>query len=340
MYRVERSTRVPIAVWLSGAHDQVALPVAGDGAVLDLGRPVADHDHLVDESMGALAGLSLGLAAGPAGAQRGLHLALQPATGLEVQRLVDRLVAHAHALIVWIVLDEPVRDLLRGQLAFQTLLDLCAQRGAREQLGVLGSGSGSCGSTLRLMGQVDTRDAVLAHLPRHRRLVLADAGRDRGQRVLVDQAVRDCQPVIEGQVAITDHGVGCSGHGLDVSGPGARVHDRAVAIDPCVVRLVHSARPVLSGARVDTDLPGRPGDRPAFLPQLIEPRPGRRLPASGLGGHQLRGHQNSARRAVAQPGRDRGPANDAGTTELVDHQLSQLVGDLRLRAADTPPRPA
>ena len=42
-YRVVRSTNVPIAELLK-PEDQVALPVARDGAVVGLGRPLADHD--------------------------------------------------------------------------------------------------------------------------------------------------------------------------------------------------------------------------------------------------------------------------------------------------------
>jgi hypothetical protein len=60
-----------------------------DGAVLDLGRSVADHHHLLDEPVRALPGPSLRLAEGSPGAQGALDLSLQTAAGLDVQRLVD-----------------------------------------------------------------------------------------------------------------------------------------------------------------------------------------------------------------------------------------------------------
>ena len=43
------------------AHDQIALPVSGYRAVLDLGGAVADHDHRVDEAVRARSGERCGL---------------------------------------------------------------------------------------------------------------------------------------------------------------------------------------------------------------------------------------------------------------------------------------
>jgi hypothetical protein len=98
--------------------------MAGDRAVGDFGRAVADHHHRVDEPVLALFRTTPGPAAGSPGAQGVLNFALQTAAGLETKRLVDRLVAHPHALVVGMVQHEPAGDLFRGQLAFQPLLDL------------------------------------------------------------------------------------------------------------------------------------------------------------------------------------------------------------------------
>jgi hypothetical protein len=51
--------------------------------------------------------------AGPAGTDGGLHFPFQAATGLEIQRLVDRLHAHPHAFVVGMLLAQSVADLLR-----------------------------------------------------------------------------------------------------------------------------------------------------------------------------------------------------------------------------------
>ena len=96
MKRLVRSTSVPIAE-RSSPDDQVALPVAGDGAVGGLGGPLADHHLLGDEALAARADAGPGDAQRPAGAQARGQLAGQRAAALHEQRLVDRLVRDPHA---------------------------------------------------------------------------------------------------------------------------------------------------------------------------------------------------------------------------------------------------
>jgi len=95
-----------------GADDQVAFPVTGHRPVLDLGRPVADHDHRIDEPGSAGGRVTVRLAAGAPGAQRGGDLPAQAAAGLQVERLVDRLRAHPHLRLVGVVDAQSVADLL------------------------------------------------------------------------------------------------------------------------------------------------------------------------------------------------------------------------------------
>lgn len=83
------------------------------GAVFDLGWPIADHDHRIDEAVLTLIGPAVWFTAGTAGSKRLGHFAFEPAAGLEVQRLVDRFVAHAHALVIRVVLDQTMGDLFR-----------------------------------------------------------------------------------------------------------------------------------------------------------------------------------------------------------------------------------
>ena len=87
---------------------QIAFPVAGHGTVLGLGGALADH-HLGGDVRPAWP-----LGAGsrhpqrPAGAQTGDQLALERAAALDVERLVDRLVADPHRLIIGEVDRQPV----------------------------------------------------------------------------------------------------------------------------------------------------------------------------------------------------------------------------------------
>ena len=96
------------------ADEQVAFPVPGDGSVLGLGGPFADHHLGRDVRPGLLAGPGPRDPQRPPGAQAGDQLALQRAAALDVERLVDRLVADPHGLIIGEVDPEPVRDLLRA----------------------------------------------------------------------------------------------------------------------------------------------------------------------------------------------------------------------------------
>ena len=99
MNRVVRSTSVPIAE-RSSADDQIAFPVAGHGTVLDLGGPLADHHLGRDVRPGLLPGARPRHPQRPPGAQAGDQLALERAAALDVERLVDRLVADPHGLII------------------------------------------------------------------------------------------------------------------------------------------------------------------------------------------------------------------------------------------------
>ena len=95
------------------AEDEVALPVAGDGAVVDLGRPLADHHHVAQLALAEAALDVAGPAHRSARAQAGGELTPQGAPALHVQRHVDGLVGHPHLRVVGVVADQPAADLLR-----------------------------------------------------------------------------------------------------------------------------------------------------------------------------------------------------------------------------------
>src|SRR5439155_677553 len=78
------------------AHEQVALPVTGHGPILDLGRSLADEDH-VPERAGGL--VPAGSTSGAAGPEAGRELSPECPPALHEERLIDRLVAHPHLRI-------------------------------------------------------------------------------------------------------------------------------------------------------------------------------------------------------------------------------------------------
>ena len=107
MKRVVRSTSVPIAE-RSQADEQVAFPVPGNGSVLDLGWTFADHHLGRDVRPCLLPRPGPWNPQRPSGAQARDQFALQGAAALDVEGLVDRLVADPHGLIIGEVDPEAV----------------------------------------------------------------------------------------------------------------------------------------------------------------------------------------------------------------------------------------
>src|SRR5665648_976495 len=77
------------------------------------GGPLADHHLGRNVAAGPPARARAGNAQCPPGAQAGDQLALVRAAALNVERLVDRLVADAHGVFIGELHLQPVRDLLR-----------------------------------------------------------------------------------------------------------------------------------------------------------------------------------------------------------------------------------
>src|SRR3954453_3270705 len=91
----------------------VALPVTGDRPVLGLGGPFAEHDVGGDMALRGVPRPFPRFTQRATGAQAGHQLTLERAASLDVERLVDRLVADAHVDIVGEVEDQSPGDLLR-----------------------------------------------------------------------------------------------------------------------------------------------------------------------------------------------------------------------------------
>lgn len=94
--------------------DQVTFPVPGDLAVLDLRGTLLKHRLRSHVRPGLLAGSRSRRPFGPASAQVPGLLALKPATALNVERLVDRLMGDPHRLILREVQGQAPSDLLRA----------------------------------------------------------------------------------------------------------------------------------------------------------------------------------------------------------------------------------
>ena len=109
------------------AGDQVALPMAGHGAVLDLRRPLADHDHGVPEARLALVSGRPGAPGDAARPELSLDVALELALRLDVDGLVYGLVASVHCIIIGELAAKPAGNLLGRPMLVQFLLDHAAE---------------------------------------------------------------------------------------------------------------------------------------------------------------------------------------------------------------------
>src|SRR5699024_9937100 len=98
----------------TGPDDQIALPMSVHRPVIGLGRTLG-QDHISgDMPLRLVARTSPRCSQRPTGAQTGDQFALERAAPLDEQRLVDRLVADAHGLIIGEVDLQTLADLLRA----------------------------------------------------------------------------------------------------------------------------------------------------------------------------------------------------------------------------------
>ena len=109
------------------ADDEVALPVAGNLSGLDLGRSFADWPHLIDEPLTPSVWLLSRFPGDATSPQLRSELPSQLATGVDVDRLVDRLRAHPHLLRAWEVFDQSIADLLGRPLPRKLPLNVGAE---------------------------------------------------------------------------------------------------------------------------------------------------------------------------------------------------------------------
>jgi hypothetical protein len=94
--------------------DEIALPMAGDGAVFDFSGPLPDGDGIDDltTAVSAITGL-LRAAYKPLGPKVPNQLFLQHSSRLDEQAAVNGLVGHAHTLVIGILVLQPSGNLFR-----------------------------------------------------------------------------------------------------------------------------------------------------------------------------------------------------------------------------------
>src|ERR1700678_2239350 len=96
-----------------GADNEIALPVAWDGSVLDFCGSLRDQHHLWDPASALDGAAGLGSAYRPAAAKGLVELGSKGASALHVEGLVDGLVRHAQFGFHGMVPSQPLRDLAR-----------------------------------------------------------------------------------------------------------------------------------------------------------------------------------------------------------------------------------
>src|SRR5262245_64186196 len=86
------------------------------GAILNLGRPLADGDHIDDMPLSTLRVVALGATHPPRSTQMRRQLLLQHTAGLNEETAIDRFVRYLHVLVGWELLLQRAGDLLRRAL--------------------------------------------------------------------------------------------------------------------------------------------------------------------------------------------------------------------------------
>ena len=86
------------------------------GAILNLGGPLADGDHIEDLSLSTLRVVALGATHPPRSTHLCRQFLLQHAAGLYEKAAIDRFVRYLHVSLRWKLLLQPAVDLLRQPL--------------------------------------------------------------------------------------------------------------------------------------------------------------------------------------------------------------------------------
>jgi hypothetical protein len=178
------------------ADDEVALQMAGNGAVGDFGRTLGDPHHVRD--LPATLEPPLRAALGPARSQAAGELSAQLTAALDEEGLVDCLVAHVHRLVVGELDPETSGDLLGRPPLLEPHGDLRAER-AGEELRGLRTTSACIRSMVRPHCSVVGTFANCLHLTRDGRRRPAEPSGDSAERLTDRQPMADLLTIRERQ---------------------------------------------------------------------------------------------------------------------------------------------
>src|SRR5262249_32763973 len=154
--------RRDVGVVCSG--EKVSFPVAWHGAIVGLGRPLADGSRIDDLSQSALAGAAFGLAHLPRCTQVRHQRLLQHAACLDKETPIDRFVRYLHAWVGRELPLQPARDLLSGPREREFLRDAPSWLGRAPQATRLGAQCPPPGALISLAGAVGAAAAVTPDL--------------------------------------------------------------------------------------------------------------------------------------------------------------------------------
>ena len=171
------------------AHQQIALPMPRNGAILDRRGTLRDRDHVHDPPPPLDAALCAAL--GPPCAQTRGQLPAQLPPRLHIQRLIDRLVTDPHLHIIGIVSPQSGRNLLRRPAPPQPRLHLSQQPRAARQLPQLRATRPLPRQHLRAHRPIALTPPTPSDLPRHRRRGTPQRPRDRPPRLTRRQPPTD-----------------------------------------------------------------------------------------------------------------------------------------------------
>src|SRR5262249_48628869 len=100
---------------------KVSFPMPRHSAILNLGGPLADGDHIEDMPLSTLRVVALWVTHPPRSTQLRRQLLLQQAAGRVEGFGIDRLVRYRHVLVGGNLLLHPAGDLLRRPLQLELL---------------------------------------------------------------------------------------------------------------------------------------------------------------------------------------------------------------------------